>query len=216
METYVVTCGRQSQYTSEAVFFETSLHQCENINWIHHKRGSSQNSRAVFVGKDLHDFMIWKFSCAQHTCSTLPKDATIVVSDIYIVWKFSAFEELKTYAERGVYAISANEQGALSAGLLASKNTPAFQWLLYRCYNYLKHHPSCNADDALRKVGKDRVQTLPFCFANSNTQSSTPTSRIQCFHAVSEKAGESQHVTEQRSQMLQRWFEVIQTFNVGN
>ena len=216
METYVVTFGRQSQYTTESDFFKASLHTCENINWIHHKRGDSHNSRAVFGGKDLHNFMIWKFSCAQHTCSTLPKDATIVVSDIYIVWKFSAFEELKTYAERGVYAISANEQGALSAALLASKNTPAFQWLLYRCYNYFKHHPSCNADDALRKVGKDRVQTLPFCFANSNTQSLTPTSRIQCFHAVSEKAGESQHVTEQRSQMLQRWFEVIQTFNVGN
>ena len=138
-----------------------------------------------------------------------------MVSDIDIVWKSSAFEVLKTYAERGIYAISANEQGALSAGLLASKNTPAFQWLLYRCYNYLKHHPSCDADDALRKVGKDRVQTLPFCFANSNTQSLTPISKIQCFHAVSEKAGESQHVTEQSLQILQRWFEVIQTFNVG-
>ena len=215
METYVVTCGRQSQYTTESDFFKASLHTCENINWIHHKRGDSHNSRAVFGGKDLHDFMIWKFSCAQHTCSTLPKDATIVVSDIYIVWKFSAFEELKTYAERGVYAISANEQGALSAALLASKNTPAFQWLLYRCYNYFKHHPSCNADDAW-KVGKDKVQTLPFCFANPNTQSLTPTSRIQRFHAISEKAGESQHVTEQSSQILQRWFEVIQTFNVVN
>jgi hypothetical protein len=207
MDTYVLTAGRQSQNTTRADFFEPSMKRCGNINWIHHKRVENKNSRSGFGGKDLRDFMVWKFSCAQHTCSTLPKDAMIVFSDIDIVWRSSAFEELSTYAERGVYAMRENEQGDLSAGLLVSKNTPAFQWLLYRCHNYLKHHSRCNSDDALRVVGKDNVKILPFCYANSETQSLTPISQVQCFHANSYQTNESQHTNKQKLQMLQRWFQ---------
>ena len=207
MDTYVVTAGRQSQNTTKADFFEPSIQRCGNINWIHHKRVENKNSRSGFGDKDLRDLMVWKFSCAQHTCSTLPKDAMIVFSDIDIVWRSSAFEELSTYAERGVYAMRENEQGDLSAGLLVSKNTPAFQWLLYRCHNYLKHHSRCNSDDALRVVGKDSVKTLPVCFANPKTQTLTPISQVQCFRAISSEAEGSQDATEQKSQMLQRWFQ---------
>ena len=157
------------------------MQRCGNINWIHHKRVENKNSRSGFGGKDLRDFIVWKFSCAQHTCSTLPKDAMIVFSDIDIVWRSTAFEELSTYAERGISAMRENEQGDLSAGLLVSKNTPALQWLLYRCHNYLKHHSRCNSDDALRVVGKDSVKTLPVCFANPKTQTLTPISQVQCF-----------------------------------
>ena len=91
MNTYVVTAGRQSQNTAKADFFELSIQRCNNIHWIYHKRGENKNSRSGFGWKDFRDFMVWKSSCAQHTCSTLPQDATIVVSDIDIVWRSSAF-----------------------------------------------------------------------------------------------------------------------------
>ena len=207
MDTYVLTAGTQSQNTIKSSYFETSLRRCGKINWIHHERNKLDNSRDICSEKDLREFMSWKFSCAQHTCSTLPEDSTIVFSDIDIVWRSSAIRELCTFAKRGVYAMRKNNQGCLSAALLVSQNTPAFQWLLYRCHNYLKHHSRCNSDDALKEVAKESVKRLPVYFANSNTQMLTPISQVQCFKPIFGNAVESKRSIEQKSQMLRKWFD---------
>ena len=216
MDTYVITAGTPSHDSLRHQFFEPSLQRCEPVNWIHYQRPSGSNPRGDFGCGDWLEVMRWKLECAIRASRMLPEDVCFVLSDLDIVWMPGAFQELNLHAKTGIYAMCENDQAELNAGLLMSRNTREFHWLLHHCLAYMHMNPGKHDQDALRATARDRVSTLPVCFANTKTQRLTPVPKVLCFHAICTMADEHQSSIEKKLGVLRGWLDgTITSANVS-
>jgi hypothetical protein len=209
METYIITSGTSSHDRLRKQFFEPSLKQCEPVEWVHFQKQSLDPGN--FMQGEWLSSINWAARNALKATRIAPESALIVLSDLDIVWLPGAFTELSRVAENGVWAMCENDRSEINTGLLVSKNTREFRWLLMHVLEEMKLSPGRHDQDALRKIAGRTVNVLPVEFANTKTVNLIEPAKALCFHAICTMSDENETSIEKKARLLSPWLDRCQS-----
>ena len=196
----LVTSGTSSHDRLRTECFEPSLKKCEPVEWIHFQKQSDDPGN--FMQGEWLSSVNWAARNALKATRIVSESTVIVIADLDIVWMPGAFMELAGIAETGIWAMCENDRSEINTGLLVSKNTNEFRWLLMHMLEEMKLSPGKHDQDALRKVAARSVKVLPVEFANTKTRNLVPKGKIKCFHAICTQADKRISSVEKKLMML--------------
>ena len=201
---YLITSGTSSHDSLRQDYFEPSLKLCEPVEWLHFQRQSQDPGN--FMKGDWLDSVGWATRNALDATKIVPQGRVMVIADLDITWLPGAFTELESIAQNGIWAMRENRKGLINTGIIASRNTSPFRWLLDQVIEEMESS-RVHDQDALRNIAFDRVNLLPSSFANTKTLGMTKRKDILCYHAICSIADDQESSVEKKKKLLDKFID---------
>lgn len=206
---YLITSGTSSHDSLRQDYFEPSLNRCEPVEWLHFQKRSQDPGN--FMEGEWLDSVGWATRNALNATKIVPQDQVMVIADLDIVWLPGAFSEIERIAESGIWAMRECKEGLINTGIIATKNTPAFTWLLEQLLEEMNQTEK-HDQDALRAIAGERINLLPASFANTKTKSMSKKKDILCYHAICSIADNQETSIDKKVKLLDKFIEGISIF----
>ena len=157
------------------------------------------------------DSVGWAARNALNATKIVPQDQVMVIADLDIVWLPGAFLEIERIAESGTWAMRECREGLINTGIIATKNTPAFTWLLEQLLEEMNQTQK-HDQDALRAIAGGRIKLLPASFANTKTKGMSRKKDILCYHAICSIADNQETSIDKKKKLLDKFIGGISIF----